>query len=171
MMRALGRAGRCPRGFTIIELMVAMAVVGILMAFALPRFAAAIGATRDRSAMEKFLQDYEWLRGMAGRPGVTAATLVLNADCTWTASMSTSAVPTPTVDTAHSLTATDLSAMHAVLACSGSAPNPIAFPATFTVSSAGFVTPNGNLTFQGRNQNWPLQVLFSGSLVRTRGAK
>jgi prepilin-type N-terminal cleavage/methylation domain-containing protein len=157
-----------PGGFTIVELLLVMAVTGIMMAFAVPRFSAAIADTRDRSAMEKFLQDYEWLRGVAGRPGVTAATLVLNTDCTWTTRLTASG--TTTTDVEHSLTAAEVSQMRAVLLCTGSAPNPINLPVTFNVSSAGFVTPNGNLTFQGRNQTWPMQVLFSGSLVRTKGA-
>jgi prepilin-type N-terminal cleavage/methylation domain-containing protein len=170
-MSGMGRTQPATAGITLIELMVVLAIVGLLLALGLPAFSVALADMRDRSAMEKFLQDYEWLRGMAGRPGVTAATLALNADCSWTASLSTSAVPTPTADTAHSLSAADIAQMRAVLACSGAGAVPIALPASFSISSAGFVTPNGSVQFQGRHQTWPLQVLFSGSLVRLKGAQ
>jgi prepilin-type N-terminal cleavage/methylation domain-containing protein len=163
------RSPRSGGGFTLIELMVVIAIAGIIMAYALPQFSEAMAASRNRSAIDKFLQDYEWLRGMASRPGVTSATLTLNADCSWSSALTSVAVPAATVDAPHSLTSAEMTQMRVVLACNGVG---IPMPATFTINNQGFVSPNGTVQFQdSASRVWPVQVLRSGSLVRLKGSK
>ena len=147
------------RGFSLIELMVTVAIVALLLVMVMPSFSNSVASSRERTVVQKFVQDFDWSRSAAT---TRAVTLTLSANCSWSASVD------GVVDTAHSMTPAALSGLAAGIACSGGT---VALPATFAFTSQGFATPNGTLGFTGaRGQQWPLQVLYSGSMVRVKGA-
>lgn len=150
-------------GFTLIELMVTISVIAIMLALAMPSMNTTISNSRDRGVVQKFSQDYDWLRSKAGSSTVT---LTINADCSWQASVNNVA------DAAHSMAAADLAAIKSTVTCAGSGATPLALPATLSFNAQGFETgPTGGLTFRAANgQAWPLQILYSGSIVRVQGA-
>lgn len=157
---------RRPGGFTLIELMVTVAVIGLMLGLAAPSIGMALLASRERSVVQRFTQDYEWLRSQAGAAGVTATTLTLNGNCTWAASVSRNGVASP--DAEHSMSATSLAQMSPSSTFTCASPEgSLPLPVTFNFTSQGFVSPNGKLKLSGSSgTEWQLQVLYSGSIVR-----
>jgi len=166
---------RTQRGFTLIELMVTIAVIAIMMAIAVPSFGSGVKVARERSVVQRLTQDFMWARGAAaaadasslGVAGVTSTTtptltLVVKADCTWTTAVN------GTTDARHSMTSTALAAIAPSASCTGS----MALPATFTFTSQGFVNNSGTFTFTGASTTaYPLQILYSGAIFRTNGSQ
>lgn len=146
-------------GFTLVELMVTLALLVLVAMQAVPSIGQAVTVARERSVVQKFVQDYDWLRSRAGSATVA---LTFNADCSWSATINGAA------DADHSMTAAALGSTAPSFACSGGT---LALPVTFTFTRQGFVSPNGTLVLTGASgQGWPLQVLYSGSIVRRTGA-
>ena len=164
------------RGFSLIELMVVLAIIGIGLTLAVPYFAGASTAARERGTISKFQQDFDWGRAAAGAfnvsgtpPGVPIVKLKLFADCHWETTVNT------VLDPVHSMTTTQLAGLTPAITCvSGSTVQPTAatlpLPSTFTFTPQGFVDVTGTLTFNGSNGvSWPLQFLLSGSVIRAQG--
>lgn len=146
-------------GFTLVELMVTLALLVLVAMQAMPSIGQAVTAARERSVVQKFVQDYDWLRSRAGSATVV---LTFNADCSWSATIDGQDDPD------HSMTSTALGRTAPNFTCSGGT---LALPVTFTFTRQGFVSPNGTLVLTGASgQGWPLQVLYSGSIVRRTGA-
>lgn len=156
-----------PGGYTLIELLVTVAVIGVLLAVAGPSLSMALLASRERAVVQRFTQDYEWLRSQAGSAGVTATSLTVNANCAWSASVSVAGVAAVNAD--HSMTAGGLTQMSPNSSFSCTSPGAsLPLPVTFNFTSQGFVSPNGILQVSGNSgTRWQLQVLYSGSIVRT----
>jgi len=158
-------------GFTLVELMITLAIIALMMVLAVPSFGSASRAARERSAVQKLVQDFAWARGAAGAgdqaalnssltAGVTPTlTLTLNADCSWTTAIS------GTTDSVHSMTTAALSAQAPGIACAATG---LTLPATFTFTAQGFVDKTGGVTLTGASgQVFPLTIFYSGSIIRT----
>ncbi len=165
------------RGFTLIELMVTIAIIGVMMALAAPSFGTAARQARERTAVQRLAQDFVWARGAAAvnnaslldatLSGVPVVAMKIYADCTWT--MSLNSTTSTAASTTHSMTATALAALAPGAACTGS--NGISLPATFTFAPQGSVDTTGKVTFTGATgQDFPLQILYSGSMIRAKNA-
>lgn len=162
-----GRRARL--GFTLIEVMVTIAIIALFLTIVSTYFAQSVRAARERGVPERFLQDFGWARSAAATAragalvsslsGVPTLTLTVGADCTWTASIN------GTANVAHSLTSAQLGSSGASLGCSG-----MALPATFAFDNQGGVSTTGSITFIGTTNTWTLQVLASGVVVRTKVA-
>lgn len=150
-----------PRGFTLIELMVTISLVGVLMAVVAPYLTNAISNARARNVVSKFRQDFSWLRNQAAT-GNKVITLTLNADCSWSSSIDAA------VDTSRSLSSTEI-ANSSSISCSPT--NTTVLPVTFNFTNQGFVNPTATFVFNGPNgQKWPVQILSSGTVILTQGA-
>ncbi len=162
------------RGFSLIELMVTIAIIGIMLVLALPYVGRAAGQASERLVKQRFVQDFTWARGAAGAAdaqaldaslasGTPVLTMVLNADCTWTTKIS------GTANSQHSMSTTELARIAPAIACAGS--GGLALPVTFTFSPQGFVSGTGTLTLTGASgQAFQLQILYSGSVLQTHAA-
>ena len=161
---------RTQRGFSLIELMVVIAIIAIMMAMAVPSFGSSVRVSRERSAVQRLTQDFMWARGatasndastlLAGTSGSPLLQVKVLADCTWTTTVN------GVQDPKHSMT--DLSAIAPGATCSGVG---MAMPVTFQFTSQGFVSPTGTLTFHGAStQAYALQVLYSGAMFRVVNA-
>lgn len=165
------RRGTPVRGFTLIELMVAIAIVALTMVLAAPSFGNATRSARERNAVQKLVQDFAWARGAAGAgdaaawgtsSGSATVVLTLKADCSWTTTVN------GTVNDAHSYTAAQLAAAAPGIGCAGTSP---ALPAAFTFSAQGFVSTTGTVTYTGASgQAFTLTILYSGSVIRGNAA-
>lgn len=151
------------RGFTLIELMVTVSLVGILLALVAPYLSNTIANARARNVVSQFRQDFNWLRNQAVT-GNRVVRLTLNSDCSWQSLIDGVA------DASHSMSATELGNASSNIACTAS--NATVLPVTFNFSGQGFVAPAATFVFNGpNNQNWPVQVLTSGTVVLTQGAQ
>lgn len=151
-----------PRGFTLIELAVTIAVVALLAAVVLPYLGGTISNSRSRTVVAKFTQDFAWLRNTAGT-GTHTVTLTLNADCSWAGTVDGNA------DSARSYSTAQVQQESPGMGCTGQSGT--ALPVTLTFNSQGFVAPSANFTFSASTgQQWPMQVLGSGTLAITTGS-
>lgn len=69
----------CPRGFTLTELMVTLAIIAIFASFAIPSFRGLIANTSVSSAVNAFVSDTRYARGEAMRRG-KSVTICRSAD-------------------------------------------------------------------------------------------
>jgi prepilin-type N-terminal cleavage/methylation domain-containing protein len=168
------RSLRSARGFSIIELTVAILIVAVMMALTAPSIMSTSRNARERAVPEKFLQDFTWARGAAGAgdaaslqdstvsgalTGAPTVKMTVGTDCTWSTTVNNTVIPS------RSMTTAQLSSLGAsALACTNSNTNP------FTFTSQGTVSASANLTFTGSTNSWQLQVLGSGAVVRTKVA-
>jgi len=154
-------------GFGLIELMVTVAIIAVMMSLAVPSFGNAARSSRERSVVQRLVQDFSWARGAAvtgnasilnsAASGAPAVTLKLNANCSWTLSVNNNAVSD------HSMALGTLQSTAPNITCSST----IALPATFTFTPQGFVNTTGTVTFTGAGgQAYPLQILYSGTMLR-----
>ena len=160
---------RSNRGFSLIELMVVIAIIAIMAAIAVPSFGAGVRNARERSIVQRMMQDFMWARGAAATvdastlnsslSGPPTLTFVLKSDCSWTTAVN------GTTDTKHSMTSAAVSAISTGVACSGTG---LTLPATFTFTPQGFVNTTGTLTFTGTATQTPLnfKILYSGAIFR-----
>lgn len=162
------------RGFSLIELMVTIAIIGIMLVLAVPYVGRVAGLANERLVKQRFIQDFTWARGAAGAAdasaldaslasGTPTLTMVLNADCTWTTKIS------GTANSQHSMSSTDIARIAPAMACAGS--GGLALPVTFTFYPQGFVSSTGTLTMTGASgQASQMQILYSGSVLPTHAA-
>lgn len=163
------------RGFSLIELMVVVAIIAIMLAIAVPSFGSSVRTSRERSVIQRMTQDFMWARGAAGAndassltskiavSGVPLITFVVRADCSWTVKVNGIDEPDHKMDT------TMVTSIAPGAVCSS--PSGLALPATFTFTPQGFVNTTGTLTFTGTSgQSFPFQILYSGAMFRTRNA-
>jgi prepilin-type N-terminal cleavage/methylation domain-containing protein len=166
------------RGFSLIELMVTIAIIGLMLVLAVPYFGKATQTAGERRVKQQLVQDFTWARGAAGAAdkksldsslatGTPTVTMTINADCSWTTNIAAGATSAQ-----HSMS----SAAVAKLASFGSAgcvaSNGLAaLPQTITFSPQGFVDKVGTLTLTGASgQAFQLQILYSGSIIQTHAA-
>ena len=166
------------RGFSLIELMVTIAIIGLMLTLAMPYFGKASQTAKERRVKQQLVQDFTWARGAAGAAdkksldpslgsGAPTVTMTINADCTWT----TSIAPGVT-NLDHSMNATDLGNLASFGSTGCVASNGLAaLPQTITFSPQGSVDKVGTLTLNGASgQSFQLQIYYSGSIIQTHAA-
>lgn len=156
-------------GFTLVELAITISIIAILMTVGSTWFGTSVRTTKERGVQERFLQDFGWARAAsavadasvlnASLSGPPTLSITLNANCSWSASVNGSA------DARHSMTSSQLSDLGLAMTCSGTA-----VPATFVFDNLGGVGTAGSVMFTGSTNNWVLQVMGSGSVVRAKVA-
>ena len=162
------RHGAAQRGFSLVELMVTIAVVALTMVLAAPSFGNATRGARERSVVQKLVQDFAWARGAAvagdaaafgASAGAATVVLTLKSDCSWTTTVN------GTANDAHSLTSAQLATVAPGLGCTATSP---ALPAAFAFTSQGFVSSTGSVTCTSASgQTFTLTILYSGSVLRS----
>ena len=161
-------------GFSLVELMIVVAIIAIMLAIAVPTFNNSVHASKERGAVQKLNADFQWARGAAaaadaslfsslvntalvGRPVVV---LTVNGDCSWTTTIN------GVLDPSHSMAPTDLANAAPGIQCSGLG---LPAPAAFAFDSRGFVTTTGTLTYGDSgtsSQQFTFQILHSGAMFR-----
>lgn len=102
-------------GFTLLEMMVALAVAGIIMAVAMPSLMASIGSRSAQSVGSDFVQDAAWARSEA-IAGALPASITIQTNCAYATSVN--GKPASTL-AAHSMTAAQVAQNAPGLACTG----------------------------------------------------
>ena len=160
-----------PAGFSLIELMVVIAIIGIALALGVPMFSGASKGARERGAIAKIQQDFAWARvaagandastlGVPGATGLPAVSIRLNADCTWDTFVNGASDPV------HSMSPLQLSQAASGLTCPSGSGSTLTLPATFTFSSQGTMNASGTLKYVSTSgTTWPLIFLTSGSVL------
>jgi type IV fimbrial biogenesis protein FimT len=163
------------RGFTLVELIITIAIIAIMMAMAVPQFSSTGRASRERGVVSKLVQDFTWSRGAAGAASANSIdttlsstatpvlALTINGDCTWTTTIN------GTTNVAHSMTSAQLTQLAPGMTCSSTSPT---LPATFTFTSLGFVDKTGTVTMTGATTTTAqLRILYSGAIMRLNGGQ
>ena len=150
------------RGFTLLELLVVIAVAAILASIALPNFSSQIASSHAQSLMNQFASDVSWARSKAVASDETVTMNFNNPACTW--QTTTLINGTTTTFAAHTMSSSALaSGNYSQVQCSSGG------SVTMTFKSDGTVTMNPasslNFTFSAGGQIWALAVLPSGSIV------
>ena len=163
---------RDTRGFSLVELIIVVAVIAIMLALAVPTFSSSVQASKERGAIQKLSADFQWARGAATAPdaslynslvnakltGKPIVALTVNADCSWTTTINGSPDPS------HSMDGGTLSTIAPNIHCTGLG---LTIPANFSFDPQGFVTTTGKLTYTGASsQSFVLQILHSGAMFR-----
>ena len=165
-------------GFSLIELMVTIAVIGFMMVLALPSLGNASRVARERGLVQQFVQDFTWARGaagagdastlLAGASGNPTLVVTLAADCHWTTTVN------GVTDTTHSTTLTQVNSQASGIACTSAAVGAtpaLVYPITFTFTPQGYVSSSGYITITGAStQDFKLNVLSSGSIIQGKTA-
>ena len=160
-------AARAARGFTLLELLVVVAIVAILGALAVPSFLSSIESRHNADLVSKLAQDLAWARGDA-IAGWTVS-LTLNADGSWSVADNAPGA-TAAALAEHSLSSAQLQAdapgaVCTVNNCAGSAASSCA--ETLSFDSQGMVSgaPAGVLSYSGGGQTSSMQIFSSGIVV------
>jgi type IV fimbrial biogenesis protein FimT len=164
-------------GFSLIELMVTIAIIAIMMALAIPSIGTSVTTARERALEQKLIQDFTWARGAAGTPdagslisgqsGQPTLYFKVFANGTWTTYLTVPASPSTYVtENVHSMAAP----LPVTMSCVGS--NGLTLPATFQFTPQGtLVGPTGTITCTGGSgQVFPMNFIYSGSVFRTYGS-
>ncbi len=136
-------------GFTLIEVMVTVAVAAILMAVAAPSLLSSIGSRQAQNVASTFVQDAEWARSKA--LGGQAASITLMPDCSWSVQV---AGESQSVLSAHSMTSAQVAQASPGLACS----NVPSQGLVLTFDTLGLVDPPA-----GQTSSAPTIVGFTSS--------
>lgn len=152
------------RGFTLLELMVTIAVAAIIAAIALPSMLSSIAQRQAQSVGSQFVQDAQWTR-MQAIAGAASAQITLNPDCSYTVLVS--AQP-PSVLAAHSMTSAQVASKAPGLSCLGVPAGGL----TLSFNDIGMVNTSGNdpdvVTFQsphGTSSSSKVEIFGSGMMV------
>lgn len=151
------------RGFTLLELLVTIAVAAILAAIALPNFSSQIASSHAQSLMNQFASDVSWTRSKAVASDETLTLTFNNPACTWQSGIYVNGAFTTTF-TAHTMTSNALaSGSYSQVQCSSGGSVIMTFKPDGTVTM--IPASSLNFTFSAGGQTWALAVLPSGSIV------
>ncbi len=154
---------RCrPRGFSLIELMVTLAMLAIALLLAAPSLSDAIQNARASSVLRRFPQDMAWARNRAATSS-EGVKVVVNGDCTWSTQVR---IPGST----NTMTWTEQSnhSMTDALPLKECSVKDFAAGVTIEFNSRGLIS-NGaapQIIATGKSGNvWTMQVLLSGLVL------
>jgi type IV fimbrial biogenesis protein FimT len=165
------RPVRAQAGFTLLELLLTVVVMGVLLAVAVPSFQAIVQGQHNNDITTQFAQDLAWAQGTA-LSGQTVV-MTINADGSWAMTERTYDATKGTFGTlafpGHSMTSAQLQADDPGVSCAlivGSASQSCQQSLTF--SSIGTViglTAAGIFQYTSGTSKSSFQVFFSGTLV------
>jgi type II secretion system protein H len=135
------------RGFTLIELIVVMAIAGIAAVIAVPNLISYAQRNEGLAVARRFTQDISWARNEAMTTG-QAVTITVGSDCTWSTQIGSAAQPN------QSLSAALKASSYSGASCQSAA-------ATLSFGSDGMVSGTTTLTLP----NQTFQVLASGTVL------
>lgn len=158
------------RGFSLIELMVVIAIIVIGITLAVPYLGGSAKAAKDRTAVSQMQQDFAWGRSAAGVADAASlgsafsgllptVTFTLKPNCTWVTTIN------GVQDPAHSSTTSNLT-------CAAVNPTPTipSAGAVFKFTAQGTVNASGAYTFTSPGgTTWNLLFMNSGSIINTQG--
>ena len=127
-------------GFTLLELIVTIAVAAIILALGVPSFLSSIHHQQVVSVTENFEQDVAWVRGQA-ISGASTATLTLQTNCSWVASTGSAA------DAQHSMSVAQLATDSPGITCQSVPSGGL----TLNFNNLGLVTPTSTNTTMPAN--------------------
>ncbi len=164
---------RTPGGFTLIELMVTMAIFAIMAIIAVPKMYDAMLSARIARLPNRLAQDVAWARAQAATTG-EALQMTLGPGCTWSTQVGSldssnnfvaaSDTNSASQDLAHSLTTAQVNDEYqgATCAINGSATTSLAL----SFDSRGFISTSADVTVSTTaGQSWAMQILASGAVV------
>ncbi len=171
--RGLVLAGGAQAGFTLLELLMTMVVMGVLLAIAVPAFESIVQGQHDSDITGQFAQDLAWAQGEA-LSGQTV-TITMGSDGSWTTTetsynSSTKTTTTNTI-TGHSLSSAQLLADAPGVQCTVVGGSSSSCAATMSFSSIGVVSgaPSGVVEYKAGSNVSSFQLFASGSLVPNPG--
>lgn len=155
-------------GFTLIEMMVALAVASILLAVAAPVMMSSLGVRNAQSIGSHFVQDAAWVRSQA-IAGATSASITLTTSCAYSADV---AGVTSAESGAHSMTAAQVESQAPGMQCAGVPANglTVSFDALGLASIPSGQTSNAptTVTFaspQGGASGSTVEIFGSGIMI------
>lgn len=144
------------RGFTLIEMMVTIAVAAILGLLVVPNLVNMVDAGRTSVLVNKFPQDVAWARNQAVTTQQPVILTLGPSNCLWSVSVG------GVVQPEHSLTQQQFSASYPNVQCTISGGN----SQTLTFNTQGFISAAPSITIKaGQGQTWNLQMLSSGTVI------
>uniref|UniRef100_E6PKK2 Putative Tfp pilus assembly protein, major pilin PilA n=1 Tax=mine drainage metagenome TaxID=410659 RepID=E6PKK2_9ZZZZ len=158
-------AAHHPRGFTLIELMVTIAVAAMLGALGVPDLVSMIQSSKTSVLVNKFPQDVAWARNLAVTTQQPVVMKLGPGNCMWTTTVGGN--PNPNAE--HSMT--NAATQYPGVTCTTTANAPTTGDLVF--NSQGFITDgvggppiSPTITVSTANgQTWMMQVLSSGSVI------
>ncbi|KAB2894487.1 MAG: prepilin-type N-terminal cleavage/methylation domain-containing protein [Burkholderiaceae bacterium] len=163
---------RARRGFTLIELMVTLAIMAMLLMIAVPAVGRAIQNARTSSLVHRLPQDMAWARNRSAT-GPLPYRIVLGPGCQWRAQQAafgaggTLSWGTNAETAVRSLDAATAAAQYPGATCTLSG----AGTQTITFDHQGQIADNAPTVriASGNGQTWVLQVLLSGLVLLNAG--
>jgi len=149
-------ASRRLRGFTLVEMMVTIAIAAILGLMVVPNLIDMVDSGKTSVLVNKFPQDVAWARNQAVTTQLPVVITLGPTACTWSTSVG------GTVSAEHSMTLAQLNANYPNVTCTITGGN----AQTLTFDHQGFINTAPTITVTAKQgQTWTLQVLASGSVI------
>ncbi len=156
----VGKNMRMMRGLTLLELVIALAIFGILLAMAVPMFQSLTGSSAAHEAADRLLQDVQWAQGQAVQRNMSFTLNLNGTDC----GNSLWAVKNKSGTVVRCMSQTDFSATYPqVVTTLGN----LSANTALTINSLGMVSPiAGSLLVRfstaAASKTWTLTLLPTG---------
>ncbi len=143
------------RGFTLVEMLVTIAIAALLGVMVVPNLIDMVDSGKTSVLINKFPQDVAWARNQAVTTQQTVSMTLSNSGCDWQTTVNGNVIAE------HSMTSA--STLYPGVQCQITNP-PSGGALTF--DSQGFINAAPTITVTAKQgQTWTLQVLASGSVI------